>query len=924
VRWVQAHTCVLCQIAIAISAIVGGAQGQTSDATSAHRVAVPEARAVPRVGDITIDGRLDEPAWSAAPPVTTFYQVQPREGPPATQRTEIRFLYDADALYVGARMYDSLGARGVRTRLARRDDQLDLDNVAPSPITSDKLTITLDPYHDHLTRAVFEINPSGVIGDALGAGGSTLDPSWDPVWQHAAQIDSLGWTAELRIPFSQLRFSRDTAQVWGLQIARLTDRLNERDQWAFYHKNEASGAVRFGHLTGIVVHDRPHQSEILPYALAQDEANGNNHGDPVNAVNQPTARVGADVKYLLTSNLTLDATINPDFGQVELDSAVVNLTAFETFFPEKRPFFVSGAGAFDYGSLNCNFCSNFAALSLFYSRRIGRFPELGDYVVNLGSTQTSFVPPSTQILGAAKITGRTRSGYTIGFLDALTNQENARIQDTLGRVSHAAVEPLSNYLVARVKRDFGQGATVIGGMVTSTVRRLDTDLLRDSLRHDAEAAGTDFITTWDDRNYSLTGNLAFSAVGGGTHAILLTQQSSARYFQRPDRRHTTGGLFDNRYDSTATSLRGYGGYLRLGKDNGDWLWEGIANLRSPGFEVNDLAFEQHASYQQFVANIARQWTVPHSWYRDIYTTAGTERTYNYDGDLTLVQYHGFFMIDWPNYWSTKGFFIHRPTSLDDQLARGGPVFKRRGLNDLLAAVSTDSRRPVVLALSAEGSTGLDEPEHEITPTVNVLIKPSPFASISIAPTLDILRTQQQYDTTIAVAPAAVNAPRVFFGKRYVFASLHETTLSASVRLQWLFSPTLGFSLYAQPLLASAHYYNFREFNRTRQLYTTVDPYVRDAAGNYTVCPTGCGFGRGEESYDIGNPDFNTRSLRANAVLRWEWRRGSTLYLVWQQLRENDTVFGIDGNFALVRDRAALFRSIPDDTFIVKVSYWLGR
>jgi hypothetical protein len=898
------------------------AAATTQTPGSVHLGNPPEAHAARREGPIVIDGRLDEPAWAAATPITTFFQVQPLEGPPATQRTEIRILYDDQALYIGARMYDSLGRRGVRTRLARRDDQLDLDNSPPSQITSDKLTIILDPYHDHLTRAVFEINPSGVTGDALGAGGSNLDPSWDPVWQHAAHIDSLGWTAELRIPYSQLRFSRDTAQTWGLQVMRLIDRLNERDQWAFFRKKDAGGPAFFGHLSGIVVRGRARQSEFLPYALAQREDNGNNAGSPVDAVHRTTVRAGLDVKELLTSNFTLDGTIDPDFGQVELDPAVINLSAFETYYPEKRPFFVSGAGAFDYGNGNCMFCSNFSGLSLFYSRRIGRVPELANYVENLPTTYDEYVPASTQILGAAKITGRTRNGLTLGVLDALTNEERAAVEDTSGRVTHLTIEPMSNYFVARAKQDLGSGATEIGGMVTSTVRRLDSDLLRDSLHTHAEAVGTDFLTTWDSRNYSLIGQAAFSDVGGSQQAILLTEQSSAHYFQRPDRRHTSGGLFSDRYDSTTTSLRGYGGRVRIGKDNGDWLWEAQANIRSPGFEVNDLAFQQHASYQQYVANIGRQWTVPHSWYRDITVLGGTQRNYDFDGDLTALQYQEFESIDFPNFWNVRSYVILRPSTLSDQLARGGPVFKAHGLDDAFIGVTTDSRKMIVLSLSFEGNIGTAQYEQEINPYVTILFKPSPFATISIAPNFDQYRIEQQYDTTLAVASGDSALPRVFYGNRYIFASIDQTTFSVETRLNLTFAPTLTFSLYAQPLLASGHYYNFNEFNHTRQLANTVDPHMRDQYGNTTICPEGCG--PGQESYLLPNPDFNTRSLRGNAVLRWEWRPGSTIFLVWQQLRDNTSVYGIDGNFSLGRDRAALFRTTPDNTFIVKVSYWVGH
>ncbi len=887
--------------------------------THMHERTAPTAHAARRRGPIAIDGRLDETAWADATPITTFRQTQPLEGPPATQRTEVRVLFDDEAIYVGARMYDSLGGRGVHTRLARRDDQLDLDNGGSSQLTSDKLTVTLDPYHDHLTRAVFEINPSGVTGDALGAGGSNLDPSWDPVWQGAARVDSLGWTAEIRIPFSQLRFARDSGIAWGLQLVRVIDRLNERDQWSFYRKAEAGGPSRFGHLEGIAIHGRPRDVELLPYALVSDEANGNFRGDPANPVNRVKPRVGADVRYQLTNGLTLDATVNPDFGQVELDPAVINLSAYETFYPEKRPFFVSGASAFDYGGFSCFFCSNTSSLGLFYSRRIGRVPELANYLENLSTTTTSDVPANTQILGAAKVTGRTSGGLTVGLLDAVTNEERASWSDSAGAVHHLSVEPASNYLVARAKQDIASGATVIGGMVTSTLRDLDAPLLRDSLHTHAEAAGVDFVTTWDTRNYSLMGSGALSDVGGSAQAIGLTERSSAHYFQRPDRRHTGGGFFGDRFDTTATSLRGYAGYLRLAKDNGNWIWEVQENLRSPGFEVNDLAFQRTADYQQVIANLQRQWTVPGSWYRGIYALIGSQRSYDFDGDLIQQQYQTYFEWDWLNFWSLRLFAIHRPSALDPAIARGGPTFKSHGYNDAFVGLSTDSRRVVVVNLNVEGNTGINDPSQEINPQVTVLVKPASFLTVSLSPTLDAYRTGQQYDTTLAAAPGDSASPRVYFGNRYILASLVQTTLSVEARINMALTPKLTFSLYAQPLLASGHYYAFKEFDHTRQLHKTVDPSTTLTDGTIALTPAGS-----STTYQLPSPDFNVRSLRGNAVLRWEYLPGSTLYLVWQQVRANDTLDGPPATFALNRDRLALFRSTPDDTFILKVSYWIGH
>jgi hypothetical protein len=898
---------------------------------SIHHTPPPVARATRRTGPITIDGRLDEPDWARAEPITTFRQTDPTEGAPATQRTDVRILYDATALYIGARMYDSLGARGVRSRLVRRDQQLDLDNNS-SQLTSDKLTIILDPYHDHLTRAVFEVNPVGVFGDALGEGGSNLDPSWDPVWEEATRIDSLGWTAEIRVPLSQLRFApHDSAQIWGLQILRRIDRLNERDEWAFSHKNEDNGAATYGHLIGLHLPHQPREFELLPYLSAQTEDNAANFGVPISRVHQNEYRVGGDVRYLLGSNLTLDATINPDFGEVEVDPAVVNLSAFETFFPEKRPFFVSGAGAFDFGRFNCYFCSNVESMTLFYSRRIGRYPELGDYFNDVAASTN--IPANTNILGAAKITGRTQSGYTVGVLDAVTSQESGSYIMASDSAPHTVpMEPLSNYFVARVKRDLREGATTFGGMFTSTTRNLDSGLLADSLHRDAEVAGGDFITTWANRHYSLMGNVAVSEVGGTPQSILLTEESSAHYFQRPDRHNVAGGLFGDRLDSTATSLRGYGGYLRLGKDNGNWLWETATNVRSPGFEVNDLSYMQRADYIWNDANLARQWTVPGTWYRNIFTVLGGQIQHNYDGDRTGLQGHAFLNVQFHNYWNIFGYYIYRPTVMDDELTRGGPVVKRNGEQDAAVGINTDARRAVVLSAFLEGNIGLNEPSQELTPRLTALFKPTSNVSLTFGPSLDLNRSSQQYDTAV-VAPGYA----LFYGTRYIFSNIDQVTLSLDTRISVAFTPTLTLDVYAQPFFASGHYYAFKQFDHPRQLHQSVYGVdvgsISEGDGEYCIDPTGpAGGGKpvcnGPDAtpgaFAILNPDFNTRSLRGNAVLRWEYRPGSTIYFVWEQTRYDDNLYGPVGNFALGRDEGYLARAPPDDIFLIKLDWWVGR
>src|SRR4051812_47841599 len=393
----------------------------------------PVARATMRQGEISIDGKIDEAAWAAATPITELTQATPDEGKPPSQKTELRILYDASALYVAARMYDSLGARGIRSALARRDQVMNGDNN----LTSDRIALVFDTFRDKNSRNWFELNPHGVKGDHQNG-----DPTYDPVWEGATRIDSLGWTAEFRIPFSQLRFSREQNQVWGMQIWREINRRNEQDMWAFWRSNEAGGPAYFGTLEGMTLSAQPRQVEIVPYVTTRSKLERAQAGDPFHSNNEMSYRAGGDVKVNLTSNLTLDATVNPDFGQVEVDPASVNLSVFETTFSEKRPFFVSNSQYFSTGGLNCFFFSNVSSLNLIYTRRIGRSPQLSGLLAD----QSDFMDASdaTTILGAGKVTGRTRNGISVGVLDALTARESARFRPAgSGVTATEEVEPLT-------------------------------------------------------------------------------------------------------------------------------------------------------------------------------------------------------------------------------------------------------------------------------------------------------------------------------------------------------------------------------------------------------------------------------------------------------------------------------------------------
>lgn len=878
------------------------ATGQAQQERGVHPTPAPVVRAVRRTEPIKIDGKLDEAVWKTAPVATDFRQTQPDEGKPATQKTEVRFAYDDDALYIGARMFDSLGAKGVRGRLMRRD--------AMNTIDSDLLIFLIDSYHSHQSTFNFWVNPSNSIRDGTG------DPTWDAVWEHATQIDSLGWTAELRIPFSQLNFSTAREQTWGIQIQRSVHRLNEFSVFSWWGNNEFGGPQRYGHLEGLEISKQPRGTEILPYVVGRSR-----HilpADPSNPFTKSSdndSRVGGDLKYRLTPNLTLNATFNPDFGQVEVDPAVVNLSAFETFFQERRPFFIEGQNAFSFGNFSCFFCSNVSNLQMFYTRRIGRAPQIFPSATYVDE------PENATILAAGKVTGRTRSNLLVGVLDAVTRRETARLFNTsttgLLVPGTAEAEPLTNYFVARPRKDFQGGAQQIGAIFTSVDRFSSDPIVQSRIVKGARGLGFDWFTSRKDREYNFFGQLAFSDLRGTATAIDRMQRSSARYFQRPDRSSGGNGLFSDAYDPTATRLTGYGGYARVAKDAGTFLWESMVNYRSPGFEVNDISFLSRSDYVWMNTNIARSIVKPGKVFRNYFAVLSAQQQFNYDGDLTDREFAVGLFGQLLNFWQVNAFTIRTPEVYDDKATRGGPVIRTSGYRYTNLFVGTDQRNKISFSVSPQ-ITQIEDAPDRLNYNVSVTYKPSSRIQVSAGPGFSTGISRAQFVTS-----GADSTNKAFFGRRYIFAQLRQKQLSMSTRVNAVFTPALTLETFVQPLISSADYFKFREYVAPRQsavhdfTASEITSSKVDGRTQFTVDKDGAG---PAQPITFFNPDFNFRSLRGNAVLRWEYRPGSTLFFVWQQSRSGaDPV----GDFDFSRDRHALFVAHPDNIFLLKATYWMS-
>jgi hypothetical protein len=819
----------------------------------------PEALAARASGPLEIDGRLDEPAWAEAPSIRTFTQREPDEGAAVSQPTEVRILFDDDALYVGARLEDT---GSVTTRLGRRDMTL---------LDSDWFGITLDSYHDLRTGFRFQVNPSGVQRDAVVTmvdGQEREDLSWDAVWEVATSVDESGWTVEMRIPFSQLRFRRANPQVWGLQLERIIGRRGEIAHFAFVPRAEPGGIPAYGRLVGLSGIEPRDRLEVVPYALARGEY-VDPRGNPFRGSSEHGLDAGADLMYRLTPELTLNATLNPDFGQVEVDPAVVELGVYETFFPERRPFFVEGSEIF-------RFTGNTSGGQLFYSRRIGRAPQLAP------PTTEADVPDASRILGAAKISGRP-GGWSVGVMDAVSGPVEARFLQG-GEEHRMVAEPLSNYFVTRVRRDVPGGRTAYGGVVTSVLRDRGASEARAALHSSAWGAGLDFRHEWDDRRWQLTGSLAGSHVRGSSDAITRTQRLPHHYFQRPDAAHLE-------VDPDATSLSGYSAGLNLTRQAGErWLGSLAAAATSPGYEVNDLGFAMRTDRQDLSAALTHRQIRPGDFFREWAVSGSIRAERNFDGDLVqrTTAVEAFFRhLD---FWSVTLFASDGAEAWDDRSTRGGPMMIRPGNRVVGLSGSTDPRRPVSATASAawqDGDHGGDGWEMG----GSVQVRTSPWWNLSVGPYYSGGRVPAQYLATVPDAAAEAT-----HGAYYLFAPLDFRHLRADVRLNVTLTPRLSLETYVQPLIFA---FDFGE------------PGTLAAPRTFEFEPW---------EGPVPELDHTLRSLRGNAVLRWEWRPGSTLYVAWQQRRQG---IGDDGSFSLGEDGRGLFAASPDDILVIKWTYWLN-
>ena len=838
----------------------------------------------------SIDGRLDESVWNTAPAGTDFVQVRPSPGQPSAQQTEVRVAYDDDALYVGLRMFDT-APDSVVGQLSRRDEQ----------VYSDWIYVAIDSYYDRRTGFVFGVNPKGVKLDIQLFDDTNEDESWDAIWDAAARQDSLGWTAEFRIPLSQLRYSTHDLSgdhvVWGLNVLRKIARSDEEAFWSPVRRDVAELVSAFGDLHGLQGLKSPRRVEVVPYSMSRLVHAPGDATDPFFKSNDGALGLGADLKLGLSSDLTLTATINPDFGQVEADPSVVNLTAYETFFPEKRPFFVEGFDIFRAGiGVGDGDSGN---ESLFYSRRIGRSPQ-GELPDN---TEYSNYPEAATILGAAKLSGKTKNGWSVGALSAVTARETADYYDDAGLRGEAVVEPFTHYGVGRVIKDFRAGQSAIGGIFTSVNRDLPNDL--GFLRENAFAGGLTARHKWQNGNYQLTAFMMGSHVTGDTAAINRTQRSSARYFQRPDNDHAS-------YDPTRTSLSGYAGGIELFKTGGGhWRYAAVVNARSPGFEVNDLGYMQNADQILQVAYVGFDQYQPGKLFRRWNVNVNQWTGWNYGGDQNSLagNINGSMELHsaWDFWWSVN----RDQARMSEGNLRGGPLMRVGGRTGFNAGFDSDERKPFNYWLSVNYWMEDETDGQTIGIYPGARWRLGNRAELRLSPNISLNRYGAQYINTLDGNG----------GETYLFGELNQVTTSLTTRLSYTFSPNLSLQLYAEPFISAGDYDGFMRVSNPRaanfsnrfSVYQDAQVSHDPVADEYSVNDNG-----GQLTFD--NPDFNFRALRSNAVLRWEYRPGSAIFLVWSQGRE---AFSEYGDYEFSRDADRLFGAKATNVLLIKATYWLG-
>lgn len=827
----------------------------------------------------SIDGNLADSIWESAEWATNFIEVNPDENTDPSEQTKFKILYDQKHLYIALKALDS-EPETITNRLSRRDG-----------FVGDRINVLIDSYHDLRTGFLFTVTAAGVRGDEfITDNGNNIDASWNPIWSAKALIDNEGWTAEMKIPLSQLRFSNDPNQVWGLNVVRNYFKNNELSAWNRIPIGAAGWVSEAGKLKGLKNIKPQKQIEIQPFVVTKLDRYEAEADNPYSDGNDFNLNTGLDAKIGITNDLTLDVTINPDFGQVEADPAAINLDGFEIFNRDQRPFFVENKNIFDY-----RFADN--RNNLFFSRRIGRSPQ-----VNLETTDEAFVnqPQNTTILGAAKFSGKTKNGWSIGVLESMTSKEFTEIS-TNGNTSESLAEPFTNYLVGRVQKDFNKKNTFFGGMFTATNRFITPEV--SELRKSAYSGGIDFTHQWKDRAYFMEANIVMSHVQGSKEAIKLTQENLTHLFNRVDATHLE-------VDPNRTSLTGTGGRFGIGKVGGQhWNYNAGFKWVSPELELNDIGFLRSADEMIQYANLRYRSIKPTGVFRDFNVRFNQFSAFDFEGNYNRIQYQINGSASFLNNWEIDFGLAHKPRIFSNSILRGGPRWRFSKENFQFFFVGSDRRKNFngtigfIHSQAKENNFSLLKFESELN------YQPTNAFNISLSPEYSISKNQTQY-----VTQSDYNSD-----SRYVLGTIDNHTLTASVRLDYTINPNLSIQYYGQPFISRGRYKDFKYVTnpvaeRLTERFQLYDSNQINLSGNDFQVDENRD---GTMDYSFSNPDFSYVQFNSNLVLRWEYIPGSELFLVWSQ-GVKSSVSSSDGLFEGFE--TGILDERPQNIFLLKATY----
>ncbi|MEP7269831.1 MAG: DUF5916 domain-containing protein [Saprospiraceae bacterium] len=846
---------------------------------------------------INLDGLINEAAWNDVSWAGDFVQYQPKGGEAPTYQTEFKILYDDDFLYVAYRCHDPEPDSIVK-RMSRRDE-----------FPGDWVEINIDSYHDKRTAFSFTYSVSGVRGDEFISNNGNFDENWNPIWKGRSNIDKEGWTAEVQIPFSQLRFDDAAEKIWGFQITRRIFRQEERSTWQYIPQSASGWVSEFAELHGLNNIKSRKQLEIAPYTVAKTELYPAEKGNPFATGSDSKVTVGLDGKIGVTNDLILDFTINPDFGQVEADPSQVRIDGFQNFFTERRPFFIESSNIFDYQLTGSEAGGDYDSDLLFYSRRIGGsphgFPEFND-------GEYARTPLSTPILGAAKFSGKTKKGWSIGLIESITKNVYATV-DFQGNRRRELIEPLTNYTVARIQKDFNQGKTYVGAILTGVNRQYN---LNNTLHDAAYSGGIDFAHYWKDRAWYLRGNIVWSDVLGSKEVLYNTQTSFEHLFQRTNATEVS-------VEADRTSLSGTGSTIRFGKiggkqtKNGQLLkFETGLTHRSPGLELNDIGFMLTANEINHFTWAGYQWQKQTGIFRNARVNYNHWTRWDFGGQFLYQAFNTNAHANFINNWRIGSGLTMETFDISNTALRGGSSLRRQpGLGNF-AYFNTDTRKKISLFLNTFFAWASEQSVRIRNVNTTLQIQPSNAISFSLSAGYNYtFRKQDQYVSQVQYE----NQPRI------IVSQVKQNTLRYTVRFNYNITPDLTLQYYGQPFITRPIYSNFgyvkdplnKKFENRyykfggSQIIKNADSYAIDENKDGLV------------DYTFSDPNFNFIQFRSNLVARWEYKPGSEVYLVWSQGNtpnvENYQITGIGQSLF---DNA--FISGGRNIFLIKATYRLVR